>query len=221
MRLLLIRHGQTPSNVRRVLDTAAPGPALTPLGESQAAALPAVLASHPIGAVYASTLLRTQLTAAPLAAALGLAVRVRDGIRELDAGELEMRGDGEAIGTYLETVFAWSAGETDRSMPGGERGDEALARFDAVVAEAAAEGVTAALFSHGAAIRMWLAARAVNVTVDEVAWRELENAGVVTVTGSPGQGWSLEGWTEAPVGETAESGPAGETPQDVPETPAG
>ena len=29
MRLLLIRHGQTPANVRGELDTAAPGPGLT------------------------------------------------------------------------------------------------------------------------------------------------------------------------------------------------
>ncbi|NJP66270.1 histidine phosphatase family protein [Streptomyces spiramenti] len=222
MRLLLIRHGQTPSNVRRLLDTAAPGPALTPLGESQAAALPAVLSGERIEAIYASNLLRTQLTAAPLATRLGLEVRVRDGLRELAAGDLEMHGDGDSIGLYLGTVFAWAAGETARRMPGGETGEEAIARFDEVVAEVAAEGMTAALFSHGAAIRMWTAARAGNVQVDEVAFRELENAGVVTVTGSPTDGWRLESWTETPVGHTGEaagSGPAGETTDEAPEPP--
>ena len=44
MRLLLIRHGQTPSNLKFLLDTAVPGAALTELGERQAAALPEALA---------------------------------------------------------------------------------------------------------------------------------------------------------------------------------
>lgn len=77
MRLLLIRHGQTPSNLKHLLDTAEPGPGLTSLGQKQAAALPDALASERIDALYASTLVRTQLTAAPLAAATGLEVRVR------------------------------------------------------------------------------------------------------------------------------------------------
>lgn len=45
MRLLLVRHGETPSNVDRLLDTAVPGPGLTRLGERQAAALPEALAA--------------------------------------------------------------------------------------------------------------------------------------------------------------------------------
>jgi broad specificity phosphatase PhoE len=126
MRLLLIRHGQTPSNLKHLLDTEAPGPALTPLGQEQAAALPQALAAEQIDALYASTLVRTRLTAAPLAAATRLEVRVRDGIRELAAGDLEMRGDDDAAALYLATAFAWSEGDTGRRMPGGENGVEAL-----------------------------------------------------------------------------------------------
>lgn len=64
MRLILIRHGQTPSNVAFLLDTAVPGPGLTDLGEKQAAALPQTLADVDIDLLYVSTLTRTQLTAA-------------------------------------------------------------------------------------------------------------------------------------------------------------
>ena len=46
MRLLLIRHGQTPSNVLGALDTLVPGPGLTPLGLEQAAAIPDALAGE-------------------------------------------------------------------------------------------------------------------------------------------------------------------------------
>src|SRR3954467_15074485 len=97
MRLLLVRHGQTPSNVAFLLDTAVPGPGLTALGERQAAALPQALAGEDVEAVYASTLIRAQATAAPLAAARGLEVLVRDGIRELSAGDARRLRDGRAV----------------------------------------------------------------------------------------------------------------------------
>lgn len=220
MRLLLIRHGQTPSNLKHLLDTGAPGPALTQLGQEQAAALPQALAAEKIEALYVSTLLRTQLTAAPLAAATGLEAQIRDGIRELVAGDLEMRGDHEAAATYMATAFAWSRGDTERRMPGGENGREALGRFDAVVAEAAATGAgTVALVSHGAVIRMWVAARAANVDVAYASSHPLGNTGVVILDGSPDEGWQALVWEGRPLGpegETPEeSGPAGEAPVPV------
>ncbi|MGW1815867.1 histidine phosphatase family protein [Streptomyces sp. NPDC002125] len=220
MRLLLIRHGQTPSNVKRLLDTAEPGPALTPLGQEQAAALPDALADERIDALYASSLLRTQLTAAPLAATTGLDVQVREGIRELIAGDLEMRGDDEAVETYMTTAFAWSAGNTALRMPGGENGVEALRRFDAVVEEAAATGArTVVMVSHGAAIRMWSAARAENIDVTSASAQELRNTGIVILSGAPGRGWRVLHWEGRAVGAEdsgiEESGPAGEAVEDT------
>ncbi|MGV9284963.1 histidine phosphatase family protein [Streptomyces sp. NPDC003730] len=201
MRLLLIRHGQTPSNLKHLLDTAEPGPGLTALGQEQAAALPGALASERIDALYASTLVRTQLTAAPLAAARGLEVRVRPGLRELVAGDLEMRGDDEAAHTYMHTAFAWSAGDVRRRMPGGETGVEALARLDAVVAEAHDSGArTVAMVSHGAAIRMWVAARADNVDIDYAAHHPLANTGIVVLSGTPDQGWRALLWEGSSLG---------------------
>ena len=72
MRLLLVRHGQTPANVLGVLDTAVPGPGLTDLGRRQAAALPEALAEERIDAIVVTDLVRTHETAAPLVAATGL-----------------------------------------------------------------------------------------------------------------------------------------------------
>ncbi|MEV6840742.1 histidine phosphatase family protein [Streptomyces sp. NPDC051133] len=212
MRLLLVRHGETPSNVDHLLDTAAPGPALTPLGEAQAAALPAALAGEDIEALYASTLIRTRQTAAPLAAARRLPVTVRAGIRELSAGDLEMRHGHSPEGErYLRTVFAWAAGDTALRIPGGESGEEALARYDAVVAEAAASGArTVAMVSHGAAIRVWTAARAGNVDVAFAAARPLSNTGVIVLEGSPADGWKALSWEGATVEPAGEPGPTGE-----------
>lgn len=90
MRIILIRHGQTASNIGRYLDTAEPGAPLTVLGQEQAQALPAALEDERIDAIYASTLMRTQQTAQPLAQARGLEIQVRVGLREISAGDLEM-----------------------------------------------------------------------------------------------------------------------------------
>ncbi|KIE28604.1 histidine phosphatase [Streptomyces sp. MUSC 125] len=212
MRLLLVRHGQTRSNVRQLLDTAAPGPGLTPLGEAQAAALPEALADEDIEALYTSTLVRTQLTAAPLAAARGLNQIIRDGIRELSAGDLEMLpGHSRGAERYLRTVFAWAAGDTAPRIPGGENGKEALARYDAVIAEAAVSGArTVAMISHGAAIRVWTAARAVNLDVTFAVARPLRNTGVVILEGTPADGWKALRWEGATVEPAGEGGPAGE-----------
>ncbi|MGW1780144.1 histidine phosphatase family protein [Streptomyces sp. NPDC002143] len=211
MRLLLIRHGQTTANVDYLLDTAVPGAGLTELGEQQAAALPQALAGEDIDALYASTLVRTRLTAAPLAAARGLDVLVRDGIREISAGDLEMLpGDSEHGELYMRTVFAWAAGDVDLRMPGGESGAEFLARYDGVVAEAAASGARAvALVSHGAAIRAWAAARVDGIDVPFAAAHRLVNTGTIVLEGSPADGWKALEWAGATVTPAGEGGPAG------------
>ena len=135
MRLLLIRHGQTPGNVLGQLDTAHPGPGLTELGERQAAALARSLANEQIGLLYASTLVRTQITAAPLANRAGPGHRGAGRLQEIEAGSLEKATDRASHLRYLGTVFAWAAGELDRRMPAGPSGHEFFERFDASIAQ--------------------------------------------------------------------------------------
>jgi probable phosphoglycerate mutase len=209
MRLLLIRHGQTPSNVLGALDTLVPGPGLTALGLEQAAAIPQALAAENIGALYASVQTRAQLTAVPLADARGLEVRVRDGLREISAGELEMKSDRASIDTYHEVSFGWSAGRLERRMPGAENGQEAFGRFDEVIAEVAGTGLeTVACVAHGQVIRSWVAARAANVDVDFAASHLLHNTGVVVLEGSPDD-WTALSWTGIALGgETVDEGDA-------------
>ena len=112
MRLLLVRHGQTPANVDGLLNTAIPGPGLTALGEQQAAMIPVGLRGTPVDAVYASLLVRTQLTARPLAEDRGLDVRVLEGIHEIGAGALEDLRDRASVRAYLETSVP-DSGELD------------------------------------------------------------------------------------------------------------
>ena len=203
MRLYLIRHGQTPANVAGELDTAPPGAALTDLGRAQAAALVGVLAEEPVAGVYASPLRRTQLTAAPLAASLGVQVRVQAGLEEVRAADFEMRTDEEAVSAYLGCLAGWILGDLDREMPGGHDGHAFLERYDAAVRAIARrhrDGETAVAFSHGAAIRSWTAVRATGIDRQTVSERRIMNTGAVVLEGDSASGWRVVRWSGEPLG---------------------
>jgi broad specificity phosphatase PhoE len=199
MRLLLLRHGQTVANTTAALDTAVPGLELTDLGRRQADAASLALADERIGTIAVSTALRTSQTAAPLARRLGATPTRYDGLREIAAGDLEMRNDRQALEGYLGTVGAWIDGDLDRRMIGGETGAEFLARYDAAMREVCTAGVgTVLVVSHGAAIRTWVTHRA---TGEHAPVHEgLHNTGCIRLEGSPGEGWAITSWEREPVG---------------------
>lgn len=202
MRLLLIRHGQTTSNVDLLLDTAVPGADLTDLGRRQAEAVPQALADVAIDLIVVSDLVRTQQTAAPLARARGIEPWVRGGIREISAGELEMKGDEDSLIAYHRMVIRWGE-DPEYAITGGESGTSMLTRYDDVVREAyehVGEGGTAVFISHGAVIRTWAAMRVDGVDGQWSATHPLANTALVAVTGRPGE-WALESWGMEPLGE--------------------
>lgn len=202
MRLILIRHGQTPNNVRGALDTAFPGAGLTSLGRAQADAVPGALADEDVSAVYASRLVRTQLTGDPLGRERGHEVHVRPGLEEISAGGLEMRSDAEAIEAYHHRLSAWMHRELDHPMPDGPTGRDFLERYDGAV-RAIAEGHgredTVAVFSHGAAIRVYTTIVA-GITGEEAATMRIKNTGMALLEGHPDSGWQLVRWSSNPLG---------------------
>ena len=97
------------------INTLVPGPELTETGQQQAQDLVNVLAGNGIDEIYASTMIRSQETAAPLAEALNLPIQVLPGLNEIDAGIFEGLpvnvGDlplGGAL--YLLAPLAWTLG---------------------------------------------------------------------------------------------------------------
>lgn len=90
--ILLVRHGESEPAVDGVAFPTVDGhgdPALHPVGREQAQRVADRLAREPITAIYVTTLRRTHETAAPLAARLGLEVRVEPDLREVHLGEWE------------------------------------------------------------------------------------------------------------------------------------
>jgi probable phosphoglycerate mutase len=201
MRLLLLRHGQTHGNTTGALDTAFPGLDLTELGERQAEAAARVLKSTGIDAIYVSPLVRTQQTAAPLAAATGLEPVILDGLREIAAADFEMATDHDSILGYIGTVADWIEGRYDTRMSGGENGHEFLARYDDAIGRVIAAGhKTALVVSHGAAIRTWVSSRVTDSSTHAMATEGLANTALIEVEGDLTSGWSILSWTAEPIG---------------------
>jgi len=120
--VLLVRHGTTPST-GKILPGRAPGLHLADTGRTQAETLARRLADWAgaataanggkakIAAVYASPLERTRQTAAPIASALGLRVRVVRGLLECDFGEW--------TGAELKKLMKLSEWATVQRYPSG------------------------------------------------------------------------------------------------------
>nr|NLI49071.1 histidine phosphatase family protein [Propionibacterium sp.] len=205
MRLYLVRHGRTASNVAGLLDTAHPGAALDEVGLAQADALVDRLAEATLDAVYSSDIPRAVQTATPLAAARALALIPLAGLREIPAGDQEMRDVWDA---YIDVLRAWALGRPHVRRPGGESGHEFFGRYDAAVASIADAGHSAAvLVSHGAALRTWVGHRVRDLTPMEVARRRLGNTAIVTIEGEPDD-WRLLDWDDGVHHDT----PAGRRP---------
>jgi len=215
VKLILVRHGQTPSNVAGLLDTAPPGPGLTETGLRQARAVPAALAAQTVDAIFASNQTRAQQTAAPLAAARGLGVSVLAGLREIAAGDLEMAGDADSVHRYIGALFSWLDGDLTARIPGGPNGFDFLERYDAAVAAiaesimnaAGPDGVAVAV-SHGAAIRAWAAIRAAGPASAEsgLGHRHLDNTGAVMVQRADDGAWRVLEWRTEALGSAIAGG---------------
>ncbi|MFZ1411160.1 MAG: histidine phosphatase family protein [Micropruina sp.] len=188
MRLLLVRHGQTRSNVAMVLDTMHPGAGLDETGLEQAQALVERLAELPIDAIYVSDLPRTAQTATPLAVLRGLELTVLPGLREIQAGEDEMSPDWLR---YVSTLRAWWEGDPGAKIPGGEDAHQFLERFDAAIDQIVLAGHDhVVVVSHGAALRVWTEHRIPGFNA-LVGHQGLPNTTVIVAEGHPETGWSL------------------------------
>ena len=183
-RLVLARHGQTESNLAHRLDSRPPGAPLTERGHLQAAALGAALAAGDVVAVLSS-----------VAAVLGLEVDVRPGLQETDAGDYEDRSDEAAHHGFGAVYGAWHTGALETVMPGGESGQDVVARFTPVLDAArpllAAGSVV--VVSHGAAIRL-VAAVLGGVDGRFAESTRLENTATVVLEPLGGDGWRCVAW---------------------------
>lgn len=191
-RFALVRHGETPSNIDHLLDTAHPGADLTELGRTQAQEAGRDLSERGYTRIYSSHIARAIQTAQHT----GIDYHGQlPGLEEIRAGELEMRGDDDALRIYQGAFNSWVCDATpaafDRAytdfdhailVPGGESYATFIDRFYPTITQLLDSGLdNFAIVSHGAAIRTFVA-NACDVDRQLVANSIYPNCGIVEIT---------------------------------------
>jgi len=154
--LLLVRHGHTPT-AGKILTGWQRGIHLTERGREQAQALSRRLEGLPIAAIYSSPLERCRETAAPLAAAGGVAVRAHRGLIETGYGEWTGRSIRQLTRTRLWRTMQRSPSSI--RFPGGESLRDVQARAVDAVEEivGAHPNGTVVVVTHADVVRLLLA----------------------------------------------------------------
>lgn len=226
-----IRHAESQGNSSGYIDTSTPGPHLTNKdvdpnggenGVDQAQAWANAHDADEFDALYASTMIRTQETAAPFAEKSGLKVTVlgafdvdrpqrNSGVQEISAGIFEGLSESEGIGRigYILAPLAWTLGLQFVSVPGGESGLEfnervtnALADVEANTEDTNGDGEEeAAVFSHGATIMVWTLMNVDNPDITLFLSSSLQNTDTVVVTKNDDGSWHLVSWNGQEVAD--------------------
>lgn len=154
--LVLLRHATTRATGKR-LGGRTPGVHLDAPGRAQAEAAARRLARLPVTAVYSSPLERTRETAAPVARAHGLRVRVEQGILEVDYGDWTDRPLGQLRRRTLWRTIQQAPSRV--TFPGGESIRAAQQRAVEATERLAVlhRGETIVLVSHADVIKAVLA----------------------------------------------------------------
>lgn len=208
-RLYLVRHGETTANVGKILDTRPPGAALTADGHAQASAFGLNREVDP-GAVtlISSVARRAQQTAAGIARHWQVPVHVRDGLHEIQAGDLEGQGHRLAHEAFRDLGKRWWDGDLEAKRPEGESVVDLLARYLPVLEQIRTvelEKGDVYVVSHGAAIRL-VAGAITNVDRDFAHRRGLANTDHIEFMPA-GDGWELVSWAGEDPNATGESSP--------------
>ena len=156
-RLMLQRHGQTEHSVQRRYSGRA-DPPLTGLGERQAAAAATRLASvADVTAVLSSPLRRAWQTAEAVAGALGVPLKVHEGLIETDFGAWDGLTFAEARTRDPDLHARWLT-DTSIAPPGGESMDAAHQRVQLVRDQLVADygAATLIVVSHVTPIKVLL-----------------------------------------------------------------
>jgi len=149
--VILARHGDAAYESKWLAEV---GGSLTDLGRRQAAALGEALADRRVAHVWTSSLARAVQTAEIAAARLGVGVTTREGLREFGCGDLA--GTDREIDPFVPIFRSWLDGDLAARIPGGESGEEMVARMRGALSEIADAhpGETVLVVSHGGLMRL-------------------------------------------------------------------
>lgn len=193
--LTFVRHAESQANADGIIATGIPGPDLSAEGRAQAEQIAHQLGCNKYDAIYASSMVRTQQTAAPLAHELGMRVEILSGMREIDAGWYADTPAKRADSTYLVPLADWLNDHLKDTVSRSISGHQFNDQFTAAVQKIYDSGHTKPVaFSHQAAITYWTMMNVKNPKNSLAASHPLPNVGHVVITGNPTTGWTLVDW---------------------------
>ena len=186
--LILVRHGQTNSNLMQVLQGQSDG-VLTAVGRDQARAIGAVLKDMLVDLVISSPLIRARDTAAEIARYHNLSVAINPLVREWHCGTLD-GNPAQALFDAREQAglpladFRPEGGETLREV------QDRAARFLSEI-EKNHTNLCVVVCSHGDFLRM-LISKLQGLTIEEANAIHIENAAYSRFI-QQGDGWANRG----------------------------
>jgi broad specificity phosphatase PhoE len=191
--LILVRHGQTESNLNRKLQGQSDGP-LTETGRGQAEKLARHLRDWQIDQIFSSDLRRACDTAAAIAAYHAVQPRCTALAREWNVGLL----DGMPAEALAQALGVSILGLPGFRPKGGETLDEVRQRAAALAGELAAAyaGQTVLLCSHGDFLRMLLGVL-LDKDIEEANTIHLRNASYTVLEQQP-EGWKVLALDQVP-----------------------
>lgn len=157
LKLYFIRHGETTYSKEGGY-CGALNPELTAEGQKMAEQFAAAYKSLPWIAAFVSPMKRTIATAKPLCEAVGLEMKIREGLKEILYGEWEGKTPEEVNREFHDDYVRWLTDPGWNSPVGGERGVDVSRRSSPVIQEIQDNYKTGNVLvvSHKATIRIML-----------------------------------------------------------------
>ena len=148
-RVIVARHGDAEYETEAMTES---GGSLTTLGRDQARELGQRLRGERVAGIVCSDLARAVQTAEIAGGVLGLPVKVREGLQEFAVGDFVGRPWDPAV--FDPMVASWLSGDLAAGVPGGETGEQIVARVLGVLDGLADQfrGETILVVSHGGVI---------------------------------------------------------------------
>lgn len=172
------RHGETDWNLSHKLQGLTDIP-LNDAGREQAGCIAEALGPKQLAAVWTSPLLRARDTAAAIAQAAGVELKVEERLRERNLGVMEGRTGKEVEAEFPEVWEAWRALEELPPEGRAEPEAEVISRVEAALFDLAAAhpGGAVAVVAHGAVLRC-------------LCRKTFGNASISTLHVGPGRKWT-------------------------------
>jgi len=202
LRLILVRHGQTDANLKRVLQGQSDGP-LNATGLQQAETLARHLKDSAIDQIFSSPLRRAQETAAAIALHHGLPVKTEVLLREWNCGLL----DGVPAEEFRKKLQEHNGSLSLFRPEGGETLVEVQQRAAEFLGQLTADyqGQTVLVCSHGDFMRA-LMSLLQQIKIEQASEIFFENASYTILDLQNGH-WNLIELNQAPgIGERIASG---------------